>query len=121
VDATGEILDAFKRRRLAADQAQNDALVLDEAERLEITSPPRVVLQQEVIDPGSAEKPLRNRFITAGGEIAPPEIAAAHVAAEDDLGRCVRDGVVETLDVDVQQMPGLLAGILDLLADRRIA
>src|SRR5262249_31402885 len=116
-----EQIDALEFRGLAADEAEHDAFVLDETQRFEIAGPLRVEFQQEMIDPGSAEKPLRDRLIAAGCEIVPLEIAAADMDPEDHARRGCRDRLVEAFDIEIDQMVRFLSGILDALAHRRVA
>src|SRR5690242_14919580 len=54
--APPEIGDALQRRRLAADEPEHDALVLDETQRAEIAGPRRVVFEQEMIDARTGEE-----------------------------------------------------------------
>ena len=49
VDPAPERVEALERRRLAADQAEHHALVLDETQRREIAGALGVVFEQEVI------------------------------------------------------------------------
>src|SRR5215467_1715068 len=116
-----EHLARFERGSLAADEAQDHALVLDEAQRLEVAGALGVVFEQEMGHPGAAEEALGNRFVAARAQIVPPEIAAAHVHADDDARRHGRDRIIDGLDIEINKRVGLLADRLDLLPDGRVA
>src|SRR5262245_16925347 len=96
-------LACFECRKLAADETQHHALVLDEAQRLEIAGALGVVFEQEMRDPGAAEESFGNRFITARAEIMAPEIAAAHVNADHDARWRRRHRMVDALDIEIDQ------------------
>ena len=96
-------------------------LSLTKRSGLKVARARRVVFQQEVVDLGAAEEPLRHRFIAAGREIVPLEIAPAHVDAENHIGRRAGHRVVDAIDIEIDQTIGLLPRVFDHLADRRIA
>src|SRR5216683_4979336 len=88
VGAAAQDLEALERRRLAADEAEHRALALrNEAQRRKIARARRVVFEQEVVDAGAPEQPLGRPIVSALGEIAALEVAAAEVDADDDLAR----------------------------------
>src|SRR5262245_50178072 len=80
VGAASQAIHAFKHGRLAADEPEHDALPLGhEAQRRKVARPRRVVFEQEVVRVGAREEALRDRLVSAIGEMAAPEVAAAHM------------------------------------------
>ena len=107
---------------MRADQAEHDALGLrHEAQRREIAGARRVVFEQEVIDLGVGEETLGHRFVTAGAEIMALEIAAAHMNADDDIGRAIGDRLVDAVDIEIDQRVRIAADSRDLRRGCRIA
>jgi hypothetical protein len=54
-------------------------------------------------------------------EIAAAEVAAAHVDADNHVGRGVGHAVIDGLDIEVDKPVGVLSRARDLLADSRVA
>jgi hypothetical protein len=122
VDAAFERIEAFQHRRLRADHAQHHALVLRyETQRRKIAGARRVKFEQEVIHLRIREKALGDRLVAAGAEIVALEVAAAHMHADRDVRRAFGDGVVDALDVQIDENARLAARALDLVADGGIA
>ena len=74
-----------------------------------------------MIDLGIGEEALGDKLIAAGSEIMTFEIAAAHVHADTYLGRARRNGLIDAVDIEIDQCVRIVAGPRDLFADCRIA
>ena len=74
-----------------------------------------------MIGAGAREEALGHPLVAALGEIVAPEIAAAHVDADDDVGRAGRDRAVDGIDIALDQRVGIAARARDPVADRGIA
>src|SRR6478736_3877330 len=62
-----------------------------------------------------------DRLVTAGAEIVTLEITAAHMHADGHLRWAFGDGVVDALDIEIDERVRIAARTLDLVADCRIA
>ena len=68
-----------------------------------------------------AKKRSATRLIAACAKIVTLEVAAAHVHADSDFGWARRDGLIDAVDIEIDQCVRIAARPLDLIADRRIA
>ena len=84
---------------LGGDEAEDDRLVLDEAQRLESARALAVVLEEEAVDGAVREEDLGDGFVAAGGEPRGAEVAAADVHRERQVGGLGGDDPVEDADV----------------------
>src|SRR5262245_24297586 len=122
IDAPLQPVDRFEYWRFAADQPEHYALFLrDEAQRRKITCSRGVILKQEMVRVRAHEKTLRNPFVSAVCEVATPEVAAAHVDADDDLPGTPSERAIDRIDVVLDQRIGIAACDRNPVADRRIA
>ena len=88
VHSASQAVHGFERRRLAADDPQHNSLSFrHESQRRKIACARRVIFEQEMVCLGTCEETLRHPVVPAVGEMATPEIAAAHVDADDDVRR----------------------------------
>src|SRR5262249_31945856 len=108
-------------RRFAADQSQHDTLIADKAEWFEVSGAWRIVFEQKVIGVGSGEELLRNPIVPAGREIMSLEVAATHVHADHSARRSRGNRVIESLDVEPDELLGILPGPFHHFTDGRIA
>ena len=107
---------------LMASRSGANALSLrDEAQRCKVAGSRRVIFEQEMICVRAREKTLRNPVVSAIGEVTPPEVAAAHVDADDDLAGTASERAIDRIGVALDQRIGVAARGRNPIADRRIA
>src|SRR5262245_13334717 len=122
IDAPLQAVDRFEYRRFAADQPEHYALSLrHEPQRRKIACSRRVIFEQKMVCVRARKKPLRHPFVSAIREMATPEVAAAHVDADDDTAGTASDRGINRIDVALDQHIGIAARDRNPVADHRIA